>query len=86
MPKTSHTVYTRMDKNGYCYHSLYCWVIQVCSLLDTKLTYKSDNLFSPLTAIIYFPAIPAIAVSFHKSIELINVTVTMYMVFQGISL
>lgn len=41
-------------------------------------------LSSPLTANIYFPAIPAMAAAFHKSIELINVTVTVYMVFQGI--
>ena len=39
---------------------------------------------SPLTANIYFPAIPVISRDFHKSIELINLTVTMYMVMQGI--
>lgn len=33
---------------------------------------------------IYFPAIPIISKDFHKSIELINLTVTMYMVMQGI--
>jgi len=43
------------------------------------------SFFSPLTANIYFPAIPTIANAFHKSTELINLTVTMYMVFQGIS-
>jgi hypothetical protein len=32
---------------------------------------------SPLTANIYFPAIPTIAQAFHKSTELINLTVTM---------
>ncbi|KAI0275306.1 MFS general substrate transporter [Gloeopeniophorella convolvens] len=42
-------------------------------------------LFSPLTANIYFPAIPVMSRDFHKSIELINLTVTMYMVMQGIS-
>lgn len=41
--------------------------------------------FSPLTANIYFPAIPTLANEFHKSIELMNLTVTMYMVLQGIS-
>jgi|ERR1700727_1964083 hypothetical protein len=41
-------------------------------------------LSSPLTANIYFPAVPTIAAAFHKSIELINITVTVYMVFQGI--
>lgn len=39
---------------------------------------------SPLTANIYFPAIPVISREFHKSIELINLTVTVYMVTQGI--
>ncbi|KAI0068155.1 MFS general substrate transporter [Artomyces pyxidatus] len=43
------------------------------------------GLFSPLTANIYFPAIPVIASQFHKSIELINLTVTIYMVMQGIT-
>ncbi|OBZ68525.1 Quinidine resistance protein 1 [Grifola frondosa] len=42
-------------------------------------------LFSPLTANIYFPAIPTIATAFHKSTELINLTVTVYMIVQGIS-
>ena len=32
----------------------------------------------------YFPAIPVISRDFHKSVELINLTVTMYMVMQGI--
>ncbi|KAJ7689586.1 MFS general substrate transporter [Mycena rosella] len=43
------------------------------------------GLFSPLSANIYFPAIPTLAVAFDKSIELINLTVTLNMVFQGIS-
>ncbi|KAI6153928.1 major facilitator superfamily domain-containing protein [Pisolithus tinctorius] len=42
-------------------------------------------LFSPLAAMTYMPAIPVIATDFHKSVELINLTVTVYMVFQGIS-
>ncbi|EGO05326.1 hypothetical protein SERLA73DRAFT_157893 [Serpula lacrymans var. lacrymans S7.3] len=43
------------------------------------------GLFSPLTSNIYFPAIPTIATAFHKSIELINLTVTVYLVLQGVS-
>ena len=39
---------------------------------------------SPFTGNIYFPAIPAISTDFHKSVELINLTVTIYMVMQGI--
>lgn len=44
-----------------------------------------SGLFSPLTASIYFPAIPAISKAFRKSIELINLTVTMYMILQGVA-
>ncbi|KIK68315.1 hypothetical protein GYMLUDRAFT_153793 [Collybiopsis luxurians FD-317 M1] len=44
-----------------------------------------SGLFSPLTTNVYFPAIPTIADAFHKSTELINLTVTMYMIFQGVS-
>ncbi|KAN0111587.1 MFS general substrate transporter [Russula decolorans] len=42
-------------------------------------------IFSPFTANIYLPAIPVISTDFHKSVELINLTVTMYMVMQGLS-
>ncbi|KAF9225425.1 MFS general substrate transporter [Gyrodon lividus] len=42
-------------------------------------------LFSPLTANIYLPAIPTMAAAFNKSTELINLTVTVYMVLQGVS-
>jgi hypothetical protein len=43
-----------------------------------------DSHISPFTANIYFPAIPVISTDFHKSVELINLTVTMYMVMQGL--
>ncbi|KAJ7211081.1 MFS general substrate transporter [Mycena rebaudengoi] len=43
------------------------------------------GLFSPLSSNVYFPVIPALSEIFHVSIELINLTVTMYIVFQGIS-
>ncbi|EIW87053.1 MFS general substrate transporter [Coniophora puteana RWD-64-598 SS2] len=43
------------------------------------------GIFSPFTANIYFPAIPTIAVAFNKSTELINLTVTVYMVLQGVT-
>lgn len=45
---------------------------------------KPANTLSPLTANIYLPAIPTMAAAFHKSTELINITVTVYMIFQGI--
>ena len=39
---------------------------------------------SPLTENIYLPAIPTISAAFHETTELINLTVTVYMVVQGI--
>lgn len=39
---------------------------------------------SPLTANIYFPAIQTLSNAFHTSVELINITVTVYMILQGI--
>lgn len=53
------------------------WVIVTLTSLS--------GLFSPLTANVYFPAIPAISRAFNKPIELINLTVTMYLVLQGIA-
>ncbi|KAF9804675.1 hypothetical protein IEO21_09298 [Rhodonia placenta] len=41
-------------------------------------------MFSTFTANIYFPAIPTIATAFHKSTEDINLTVTVYMIVQGV--
>ncbi|KAF2711136.1 MFS general substrate transporter [Pleomassaria siparia CBS 279.74] len=41
--------------------------------------------YSPLPANIYFPAIPTIAKAFNKPTDLINQTVTVYLIFQGIS-
>lgn len=46
---------------------------------------RADTDDSPLPANIYFPAIPAIAHAFHETIEAINLTVTVYLVFQGVS-
>ncbi|KDQ60452.1 hypothetical protein JAAARDRAFT_174578 [Jaapia argillacea MUCL 33604] len=43
------------------------------------------GMFSPFTINIYFPAIPTIAAAFHKTVELINLSVTVYMVLQGVS-
>ena len=40
--------------------------------------------FSPFSAVIYFPALKAIASSLDVTLELMNVTVTMYLIVQGI--
>lgn len=68
-----------------CADSIVCRTLQV----NFKYNYNRASqlmLFtiSPLTANIYLPAIPTMAAAFHKSTELINITVTVYMVFQGI--
>lgn len=42
------------------------------------------GLFSPFTASVYFPALQTISSDFGVSIELINITVTAYLILQGI--
>ncbi|KAK4514264.1 uncharacterized protein ATC70_001855 [Mucor velutinosus] len=42
-------------------------------------------LFSPLSSNVYYPAIQVIQKEMHTTINMINLTITMYMVFQGIS-
>lgn len=42
-------------------------------------------LASPLTATIYFPLLPSLAQHFHVSIQSINLTITIYIIFQAIS-
>ncbi|KAK9322811.1 major facilitator superfamily domain-containing protein [Lipomyces orientalis] len=42
-------------------------------------------LFSPLATNIYFPSITDIASDLHVSVEMINITVTTYMILQGIA-
>ncbi|KAI8148733.1 major facilitator superfamily domain-containing protein [Fennellomyces sp. T-0311] len=43
------------------------------------------GMLSPLSANIYFPALTAIQLDFGTTTELINLTVTVYMIFQGVS-
>lgn len=52
-------------------------------LITTILT--STMLASPLTATIYLPLLPLLATHFHVSIQAINLTITLYLVFQAIS-
>ncbi|KAL4956604.1 major facilitator superfamily domain-containing protein [Aspergillus filifer] len=42
------------------------------------------GLFSPLPANIYFPAIPTLTSVFNRSVEDMNLTVTIYLIFQGV--
>ena len=45
----------------------------------------STMLASPLTATIYLPLLPLLATHFHVSIQAINLTLTLYIIFQAIS-
>ncbi|KAI0103370.1 putative major facilitator superfamily transporter [Nemania sp. FL0031] len=45
---------------------------------------STAGFFSPFSAFIYFPAIPLIAPSLGVTIQLVNLTVTMYLIVQGI--
>ncbi|CVL01737.1 probable dityrosine transporter [Fusarium mangiferae] len=49
------------------------------------LAAASTAIFSPMTAQIYFPALPAIANDLGVTTSQINLTVTTYMIFQGIT-
>ena len=43
------------------------------------------GMFSPLSSFIYYPAITSLCKDLHVSIELINLTITSYMVVSGIA-
>lgn len=58
----------------------------MCSLFIHRLVRAVTNVVvSPLPANIYFPAIPTLARAFGKTVDDLNQTVTVYLVFQGIS-
>ena len=42
-------------------------------------------LASPLTATIYFPLLPMLSEHFHTSIQAVNLTITVYIIFQAVS-
>ena len=48
-------------------------------------TRADTDLVSGISSNIYFPAIPAISTDLHVSTELVNLTVTSYLIFQGIA-
>lgn len=43
------------------------------------------SMFSPLSSFIYYPAITSMASSLHVSVELINLTISTYMIVSGIA-
>ena len=43
------------------------------------------TIISPLTATIYFPLLPLLRIHFHSSAQAINLTITIYIIFQAVS-
>jgi hypothetical protein len=43
----------------------------------------AGSFFSPITANVYFPAIPTIAEDLQVSVQAVNLTVTLYLIAQG---
>ena len=61
---------------------VHCWPYFICGVIQARDIYAQllDSVchpdhYSPLTSGIYFPAIPTLVHVFHKSTELINLTV-----------
>ncbi|BFZ57215.1 hypothetical protein PYCC9005_004266 [Savitreella phatthalungensis] len=53
--------------------------------MSLTLLVAITSTFSPMSAVMYVPAIPTIANDLNKSIAAINLSVTSYMLFQGVS-
>ncbi|KAE8386362.1 major facilitator superfamily domain-containing protein [Aspergillus alliaceus] len=53
--------------------------------VSVMLTASFSGIISPISASIYYPAIPSLAKNMHVSISLINLTIMTYLIFQGIS-
>ena len=68
----------------YSFNGLVCCLLQVTFLSLSTEPRGTNHFVSTFIANSYFPAIPILATEFHKSVELINLTITVFMVFQGI--
>lgn len=68
----------------YSVNGLVCCLLQVTFHSLTIEPRGTNHLTSTFIANSYFPVVPILASDFHKSIELINLTITVYMVFQAI--
>ena len=83
-----YSVFSRSDKwlivSISTIASMFRFALKSFGTCTARLNYSNGN--SPLTANIYFPVIPTLVVDFHKSTELINLTVTVYMIMQGIGM
>ena len=63
---------------------LYTTFTKAHKLLITVIL-TATMLASPLTATIYLPLLPLLAKHFHVSVQAINLTITLYIIFQAIS-
>jgi hypothetical protein len=84
-----YSVFSRKEKWSIVILASCAAIFRRVRYIVTHVFYFADacslnSHISPFTANIYFPAIPVISTDFHKSVELINLTVTMYMVMQGL--
>ncbi|KAA8904524.1 hypothetical protein TRICI_005469 [Trichomonascus ciferrii] len=68
-----HSIFDRKQK----------WLIIV--IVSTAATCKALAFFSGFASNIYFPALPTIAKDLGVSLELVNLTVTSYLIFQGLA-
>ncbi|PLB45831.1 putative MFS transporter [Aspergillus steynii IBT 23096] len=66
------------------YEPPYC-VLSERAKISTMLAASFAGMISPMSASIYYPALPTLANDMHVSNTLINLTVTTYMIFQGIA-
>ncbi|KAE8350156.1 major facilitator superfamily domain-containing protein [Aspergillus coremiiformis] len=53
--------------------------------ISVMLTASFSGIISPISASIYYPALPSLAKEMHVSISLINLTIMTYLILQGIS-
>ncbi|KAF7588377.1 hypothetical protein BBP40_005770 [Aspergillus hancockii] len=53
--------------------------------ISVMLTASFSGIISPISASIYYPALPSLAKDMHVSISLINLSIMTYLIFQGIS-
>ena len=69
---------------GYSVNGLICCLLLVTPLYPSIRIRGTNRRTSSFAANSYLPTIPILTTDFHKSAELMNLTVTVYMVFQAI--
>lgn len=71
-----YSIYTKQEKWFLVVMIAFTGLFRCADKKYYFLTCISHTILSPLTTNIYFPAIPTLSVVFHKSTELINLTVS----------